>query len=115
MRSSLVVAQTFELTLNLVDAGEPSQRVQPDGARAVFGQLFEVPARMGGTSRADATRVHPGGLYSVDGRCSTRTTCVPEEVQVRHRHAAAGRGTDREAIEGRARPSQDEREANDEA
>ena len=45
MRSSLVVAQTFELTLDLVDTGEPSQRVQPDGAGAVFRQLLEVPAR----------------------------------------------------------------------
>jgi hypothetical protein len=53
--------------------------------------------------------------YSEDGRCGTCTTCVPEEVQVRHRHAAAGRGTDREAVEGRAGPSQDEREINDEA
>jgi len=57
MRSSLVVALTFELTLDLVDAGEPAQRVQSDGAGAIFRQLLEVPASMGGACGADATRI----------------------------------------------------------
>ncbi|EGH02901.1 hypothetical protein PSYAE_13265 [Pseudomonas amygdali pv. aesculi str. 0893_23] len=42
---------------------------------------------------------------SDNGRCGTCNTCVPEKVQVRHRHAAAGRGTDREAVEGHTGPS----------
>ena len=50
-------------------------------------------------------RYLPGGLYSEDERCGACAACVPEEVQVRHRHAAAGRGTDRETVEGHAGPS----------
>lgn len=86
------------------------------GQQTTFGQALEgVGLRCVRIGGRPSERYFPGGLYSEDGRCGTCTTCVPEEVQVRHRHAAAGRGTDREAVEGRAGPSQDEREINDEA
>jgi hypothetical protein len=36
------------------------------------------------------------GLHGAGGRCGPRAACFSEEVQVRHRDAAAGRGKPRE-------------------
>ncbi len=52
----------------------------------------------------------PRRLHGTGRRCGACATCVSEEVQVRHRHTAAGRGVDREAVKGSARPIWCERE-----
>ncbi|SEA65106.1 XRE family transcriptional regulator [Nitrosospira multiformis] len=44
------------------------------------------------------------GLHGTYRGCSACAACVSEEIQVRHRHAATGRGIDRKAVEGSACP-----------
>ncbi len=84
---------------------------RPVGRHAGLGQALEGTrfwgVRIGGRPSG---RHLPCGLHSEDRGRGACAACVPEEVQVRHRYAAAGCGVDREAVEGSARPLRSEQE-----